>query len=152
MPPITISLVAQVRSTPQAMCAAFLDLNRWPEFKGYALLPGIRAAHFQTRTPNLVGSRIQVHNTDGSSHLEEIIAWDEATGLAVKFHSFSPPVQHLATHFIETWALRRVGDQTEATRTLTMYPKNWLGWLVLLPMSQLMRQAFARQLAEQNPE
>lgn len=149
MKPITIQVHGQSRKTPWEISQQILDLTRWPEFGGYSILPGIRRAEFETKTPIIIGSRIRVHNTDGSTHVEEVVEWDDEHRVALKFQDFSPPLSRLATHFLETWEYRPLSAGTEITRSLAMYPKGLPGWLVLLPISRLMKKAFehnARQL------
>lgn len=152
MKPIQINIHGSTNQTPHEICAFFLETERWPEFTGYSFLPGIKQARFENKTPDLVGSRIRVLNTDGSTHVEEIVEWDEDNKIVLRFQEFSAPLQHLATHFIETWEFRRVGTQTELTRSMTFHPKGLLGWLMLIPISRLMKKAFeqnARQAATQ---
>ncbi len=148
MKPIEVQVVGQVRQSPEEICAAFLDVSRWPEFEGYSILPGIKEARFESQTPGLVGSRIRVQNTDGSSHVEEIIEWDVDNRIALRFHEFSPPLQRIATHFVETWEFHQVATGTEVTRKMSMYPKGLLGWVLLMPISRLMKKAFERNLAD----
>ena len=142
MNPIKIVILARSEKTPQEICSEFLDTSRWPEFKGYSILPGIKSAEFEVKTPTMIGSRIKVQNTDGTSHVEEIIEWDPTQKIAMKFQEFSPPLKHLASHFIETWSFSTSGNKTEAARSMAMYPKNFVGWLVLKPISRLMKKAF----------
>lgn len=144
MKPIEIKIHGETAQSPQEICQEVLTLERWPEFEGYAFLPGIKEARFETRTPGWVGTRIRVQNRDGSSHIEEIIRWD-AKGLSLKFQEFQPPVSHLATHFIETWDFSPIPAGTRITRRMTLFPKNWPGWLLLLPIAHLMKKAFEKQ-------
>lgn len=149
MKPIQISLQGLTQKSPRQICAEFLDTERWSDFKGYAILPGIQRASFEVQTPDLVGSRIKVENTDGTTHIEEIIVWDEEHQLVLKFQEFSPPLSNLASHFIEEWSYVKSARGTEVSRSMRMYPKGLLGWLMLLPISILMKKAFeenARQL------
>lgn len=146
MKPITVRVTTLTSKSPQELCAEFLDTDRWPEFEGYLFLPGVRMAEVVMRTPEIVGTRIRVQNTDGSSHVEEIIQWDVPGRIAVKFGEFQPPLSHLATHFIETWDFHETEKGTEVVRSMEMYPKGVFGWLVLLPISLLMKKAFERQM------
>lgn len=126
----------------------FLNIERWSEFKGYSILPGIKSARFETQKPEWKGSRIRVQNTDGSSHVEEIIEWDVEHKIALKFQEFDSPLRTLATHFIETWTFRKSANGTNISRSMIMYPKNWIGWLMLLPISRLMKKAFEKHYAQ----
>lgn len=152
MKPIEVSIAGVTHKSSQEICAEFLDTNRWSEFKGYGFLPGIEQAHFETKTPELIGSRIKVKNTDGSSHVEEIIEWDVLRRIAVRFEEFDSPLRNLATHFIEVWEFRSAIAGTEIMRSMTMYPKGIAGWLMLKPISRLMKKAFEKQLSETRPK
>ena len=144
MKPIEIKIFGRIKKTSQEICSEFLDTERWSEFEGYSILPGVKNAHFETRTSDLTGSRIKVQNTDGSSHVEVIIKWDTEHKIAMKFQEFNSPLQHLATHFIEEWSFLNVANETEVTRTMTMYPNSLLGWLMLIPICLIMKKAFEK--------
>jgi hypothetical protein len=146
MKPIEIKVVRQIEKSSQEICSEFLNTERWSEFTGYSILPGIKNAHFENRTPALVGSRIKVQNTDGSSHIEEIIEWDVTNKVAMKFQEFDSPLKQLASHFIETWSFRKSNNGTEVTRSMVMVPKGILGWLMLTPISRLMKKAFEKNV------
>ena len=148
MKPIEIKIVGHIQKSSSEICAEILDTERWSEFEGYSILPGIQSAHFEVKTPGLVGSRIKVQNQDGSAHVEEIIEWDVATRIRLRFQEFNPPLQYLAAHFIETWEFRKSPNGTEAARIMTMYPKGLLGWLMLIPISTLMKKAFEKNLRQ----
>jgi hypothetical protein len=150
MKPIEIKIVGHIRKTSREICEEFLDTERWTEFEGYSILPGIESAHFETKTPQVVGSRIKVRNKDGSSHIEEIVEWDVNNRIALKFHEFDSPLRHLAKYFIEAWEFRKTTDGTEVSRTMALHPKGAFGWLMLLPVSKLMRKAFAENFAKYN--
>ncbi len=148
MKPIEIKIVGHIQKTSSEICAELLDTERWSEFKGYSILPGIKSAHFEVKTPDVIGSRIKVENTDGSSHVEEIIEWDIANRIALRFQEFNSPLHSVATHFIETWEFRNSSNGTEAARIMTMYPKGLFGWLMLIPISKLMKKAFEANLRQ----
>lgn len=148
MNPIEIRITGRTPKTPQEVCAEFLDTERWSGFKGYSILPGIESACFETKTPNLTGSRIRVKNTDGSSHVEEIIEWDDSVRMSLRFQEFDSSLKNLATHFIETWSFERTPRGTQITRSMIMYPKGLAGWIFLLPISLLMKKAFEKNASQ----
>jgi hypothetical protein len=148
MKPIEIKIAGHIQKSSAEICAELLDTQRWSEFEGYSILPGIKNAHFEVRTPEIVGSRIKVQNTDGSAHVEEIMEWDVAHKIVLRFQEFDAPLKNLATHFIETWEFRKSSDGTDASRIMTLYPKGWLGWLMLMPISMLMKKAFEKNLRQ----
>lgn len=146
MKPIQIHIDGHIHKTSQEICMDFLNTERWSEFTGYSILPGIKNAHFEVKTSGWVGSRIKVENTDGSSHIEEIIEWDEQNRIAMKFQNFSAPLRHLATHFIESWEFSTTSSGTNVTRKMVFYAKGIIGWIFLLPISRLMKKAFEESL------
>ena len=88
-----------------------------------ASLPGIKAAEFEARTPEVVGTRIRVTNTDGSSHVEEIVEWEPDRRLRLRMGEFSPPLSRLATGFDETWEFERTGEADEGRPHLRAAPE-----------------------------
>lgn len=150
MKPIEIEIVGHFQKSSQEICAEFLNTERWSEFEGYSILPGIEKAHFEVKTIEFVGSRIKVQNKDGSSHVEEIIEWDIDNRIALRFQEFNSPLKNLATHFIEAWEFRKSANGTQVSRKMTMYPKGMFGWLMLIPISRLMKKAFEKNLSQTN--
>jgi hypothetical protein len=148
MKPIEIKVIGKVKKSSEEICSLFLNTERWSDFKGYSILPGIKAAEFTVKTSNLVGSRIKVQNTYDSSHVEEIIEWDIKNRIALKFQDFSAPLNKFATYFIEVWKFNAIENGTKIERSMTMYPKGFLGWIILLPISQLMKKAFEKHSIE----
>jgi hypothetical protein len=148
MQPIEIKIHGFIPKTSIEICTLFQETERWSEFKGYSILPGVKSAAFISRTPQMLGSRIQVHNTDGTSHTEEIIEWDVQRRVVLRMQDFGAPLKHLATHFIETWEFSPVPGGTDATRAMRFYPTGLPGWLALLPISRLMKKAFEANLRE----
>ena len=73
MKPITFTCEETLLLAPEDIARQILDLTKWPDFKGYGPVPGIKVAEFEVQTPGIVGSRIRVTNQDGSSHVEEIV-------------------------------------------------------------------------------
>lgn len=148
MKPIEIIIFGSVQKTSQEICSIILDTNYWSEFKGYFILPGIRSAQFEIRTPSVVGSRIKVQNNDGSSHVEEIIEWNISNKVVLKFQEFDSPLKYFATHFIEVWNFSDSNNGTKIIRTMTLYHKGVIGWLILKPISQLMKKALEKNLTQ----
>ena len=75
MKPIAFNCTETIPLPPEDIAAQILDVAKWPDFRGYGPIPGIKSAEFETRTPNVVGSRIRVLNLYGSTHVEEIVEW-----------------------------------------------------------------------------
>ena len=110
------------------------------------MLPGIKAADYQVRTPEAVVSRIRVTNTDGSNHVEEIVEWQPDRSLRLRMKEFSAPLSRLATGFEESWAFERVGSATRVTRRFELHPKSAVARPALWLIPLLHRQAIAQHL------
>lgn len=148
MRPITFSCTELLPYAPEEIAGQILDLAHWIEFKGYGPLPGIKAAEFETQTPNVVGTRIRVTNSDGTTHVEEIAEWQPDRRLRLDMKEFSPPVSRLATGFTETWEFERLDNGTRATRSIAMHATSAMTRPILWLISFLLKRAIARHLRQ----
>lgn len=152
MKPITFTCEETLVVAPEDIARQILDLSNWTNFKGFGVLPGIKAAEFEVRTPGVVGSRIRVTNTDGSSHVEEIVEWQPEHRLRLHVQDFSAPLSRLATGFVETWEFQRLDNTTQVTRSFELHAKSAFARPFLWLVSFLLRRAIARQLRQmRNP-
>ena len=148
MKPITFSCTETLPLAPEEITRQIHDLGNWTGFIGYGVLPGIKAAEFEVRTPGVVGTRIRVTNTDGSSHVEEVVEWEPDRRLRLDMTDFTPPLSRLATKLEEAWEFERLGDGTRVVRSLGIYPKSPIARPVLWLISLLLRQAISRHLRQ----
>jgi hypothetical protein len=148
MRPITFSCEETLDISPDEIVQQILDLTNWPDFKGFGFLPGIKAAEFEVRTPEIVGTRIRVTNMDGSGHVEEIVEWLPDQSLTLHMKEFSPPVSRLANYFEETWEFEFLDNRTEVIRSFRLHAKSALTWPLLWMISFLLKKAIARHLAQ----
>ena len=146
--PINFSCEETLGLPPGRIAGQILDTARWPEFQGYGVLPGIKSAEFEVRTPEVVGSRIRVTNTDGSRHVEEIVEWEPDRRVRLLMGDFSPPLSRLATGFEETWEFGLTESGTRVVRTFTMHPRSNAARPLLWLISLLLRRAIARNLRQ----
>jgi hypothetical protein len=65
---ITYSCEETLGIPPEKITEQILDISLWSGFQGYGVRPEIKNSEFKIRTPEIVGSRIPVSNTDGTSH------------------------------------------------------------------------------------
>ena len=148
MKPITFSCTETIPLAPEEIAGQILDLANWTDFTGYGVLPGIKAAAFETCTPGVVGTRIKVTNSDRSSHVEEIVEWEPDRRLRLDMKDFSPPLSRLATGFVETWEFERLDNGTRVVRSFEMHPKSFITRPVLWLISFLLKRAVARHLCQ----
>jgi hypothetical protein len=148
MKPITFTCEATLPQKPEEIASQILDLSRWPDFNGYGPLPGIKQAEFETKTAEIVGTRIRVTNRDGSTHVEEIVEWQPTRRMRLHMSKFSPPVSRLATAFDETWQFEPDGDRTHVVRSFEMHPKSAMTRPLLWLISFLLKRAIARHLEQ----
>jgi len=148
MKPITFTCAETLALAPEGIAGQILDLAKWPNFHGYGPIPGIKVAEFDYKSPGIVGSRIQVTNLDGSSHVEEIVEWQPDCRLRLEMRDFSPPLSKLATRFEEIWEFKRTGNETHVTRSFRIHAKSLLARLLLWVMSFFLKRAIVRHLRE----
>lgn len=145
--PIRFTCEATLAVPPEEIAGRILDVDRWSDFGGFLVLPGIRAAEFAVRTPEVVGSRILVTNTDGSRHVEEVTEWDPPRRVRLRMGEFSPPLSRLASRFEETWAFERVDSGgTRVARTFELHARSARARPLLRLIALLLEQAVARHL------
>jgi ribosome-associated toxin RatA of RatAB toxin-antitoxin module len=148
MKPVEFTCTAIIPEPAEAIAEQILQVERWPEFTGYGVIPGIQQAEFESRTPEVVGSRVRVTNTDGSRHVETIVEWQPGVGLRLHMTDFSPPLARLATDFDEIWSFEPVGKATRVTRQFRLHPKSALTRPAVWAMSFLLKRAIARSLQQ----
>lgn len=149
MKPITFECHKMIPKSGEGIFSEIADVSRWSEFGGYGILPGIEKAEYEKRTQEMVGSRIRVRNTDGSSHVEEIYKWLPCKEAGMRFHEFTPPLRSLAAHFTEEWRLKAGnGEGTYVVRRFELYPKRLATRPFLWLISLLFRRAIAQHLDE----
>jgi len=152
MRPILFECREIIPRTATEICLDIADVARWSEFKGYGILPGIASAEYANRTQDMVKSRVRVRNTDGSGHIEEICAWNPGEKIVMKLYAFTPPLNHLATHFIEEWNFEAANNATLVTRKFTLFPKQSVTRPFLWLISLAFKRAIARHLTEMERE
>ena len=148
MKPWVVVCTRTTRLRGEEIGEQILNVENWPDFQGYGPLPGIAEAHFETRTPEVVGTRIRVRNCDGSTHVEEIVEWKPAERITLEMKEFSRPVSLFASRFIERWQFERSEDVTAIRRSIELQHKSFFGWLVLGGISRFLRKAVERHLAQ----
>ena len=148
MKPIVFSCAGTVPLAPEDIAGQILDLANWPAYTGFWPLPGIKSAEFEVRTPEIVGTRFRVTDTNGSTHVEEIVEWQPSHRLQIRMHDFAPPLSRLATRFEEIWHFERTSQGTAVIRSFELHPTSPFAKPFLWLISLLLRRAIARHLRQ----
>ena len=148
MRPIIFECKEIIPGTALEICSNITNVSRWSEFKGYGFLPGIASAEYEAQTSNMIAARIRVRNTDGSGHVEEICEWKPGKKIVLKLHQFTPPLNRLATHFIEEWNFEAANNSTLVRRSFQLYPTQSVTRPFLWLISLFFKRAIVRHLAE----
>jgi hypothetical protein len=61
MKPITFSCEEILPLAPEDIARQILDLTKWPDFRGYGPIPGIKAAEFGFQSPGFLNRAIVRH-------------------------------------------------------------------------------------------
>jgi hypothetical protein len=152
MRPIVITCEEVLPQRGAEIAARLLELDRWPEFRGFGPLPGIRMAEFTHVTPEVEGTRIKVINTDRSSHVEEVIEWHPERKVRLRLSHFSRPLEQWATHFEERWEFfphhASQQEQTRVVRTMELHVRSAAARIPLRMIAWLLKQALTRHLRQ----
>ena len=127
--------------------ASILDVTQWSSFRGYGPIPPIESARYEHRTEALVGSRIVVHNTDGSRHVETIVDAQPPHLVTLDVLEITSPLRWVVAGFSDRWAFEDLGQQTRVTRTMVLQPSRWFTAPLVAIVALLMGAAVRRHLA-----
>ena len=145
--PIRFLCRAVIPMRPKEIAGLILDVSCWGDFQGCWPIPGILSAEYEERTAAIIGSRIRVRNSDGSAHVEEVIAWIPDRLVQIRLDDFSVPLKWLATHFTETWQFERDSPAgTAVSRMFELQPVSVLTWPAVWVLSRCLRRAVCRHL------
>jgi len=138
---VTFTVEVKYYQEPKYIFDSFIQIEKWNDFKGFGIVPGIKNAKFIIKSDPIQGSIIEVENTDGSSHKEEFLAFEKDKYLKIKMYDFSKPLSYFATFFIEEWALKKLEDGYKIERSMTLHSKGIFSNFVLKIISQSLKKA-----------
>lgn len=148
MRPIRFRCTTRLKIPRSHIFDGVADIDSWPSFTGYGPLPGVKQASFVHRTDNMIGSVIQVSNTDESTHREVIREWVPAEIIGLELNQFSPPLARIADSFYETWTFAESPDGTLIHRDMALYPHRSLYRPFLWLISHMLKAALSRHLRQ----
>jgi hypothetical protein len=120
---IAYNFICELKSTLSSaeIRDRFLNLSQWPSFTGWGPIPGIQSARYIQRTEMILGSVILVQNSDGSSHQEEIIEWEQVSPnhfrFLIRLNRFTGLIRLLSPEFIESWEIKEDRNHRGASIT-----------------------------------
>ena len=126
--------------TPEETFALIRDLSRWPLFRGWGPLPGIREATLPDGGQVTLGSRIRVTNTDGSVHHETVVALEPARLYTVRME-LSRPASWIIGGIVETVSLAPVPEGTRLVRRFSVTARS----VFTAPLAWLITRVFLRR-------
>ena len=138
---VTFTIEVYYYKEPRYIFDSFLQIEKWNDFKGFGMIPGIKNANFIIKTDSIKGTIIQVENSDGSSHKEEILEFEKDTYLKIKMFDFSEPLSYFATYFIEEWALKKMEDGYKLERSMTLLSRGIFSYFILKLISNNLKNA-----------
>jgi hypothetical protein len=141
---ITFTVEVKYFQEPRYIFDSFMQIEKWNDFKGFGIIPGIKTANFIVKSESIKGSIIRVENTDGSSHKEEILAFEIDKYLKIKLYDFTKPLSYFSTHFLEEWALKKMEDGYKIERSMTLFSKGKISRFILKVISLILKRAIQK--------
>jgi hypothetical protein len=137
---IVIKVTINLPQSVDEICDEFFDVSKWSSFKGYGPIPGIKQA-VRSDTGERKDAHFSVLNTDDSSHEESVTDYVPGKSLTIRLDNFSPPLNKLATHFIETWQFTAYEKHTRVVRSFELYPRHFIAAIPLWFVSFFLKRA-----------
>jgi len=137
----------QTFTVPASREAAFdltVDPELFTDFKGYGPIPGIVGVSARNPGATARGSVFDVHNSDGSTHVEEITWFERPERSVRQIREFSSPFRFLVRRVEEEWVLSQVPEGCRAWRAFRFELRSAL----LYPVARLLALAFERAMRD----
>lgn len=116
-------------------------------FRGYGLVPAIRAIAFLPGHAPRVGARREVLLADGSRLEEEIVAWEPPRLHAYRVEGFRPPLSWLTSGAEGRWTFETQPSGVRITWNYVYHLRGLWAWPLAAPIVKLgMRGAMRRAL------
>ena len=129
------------------MYASILDVTQWPSFRGFGPIPPIESARYEHRSKELVGSRIVVHNADGTRHTETIVEARPPHLVTLDIAEMTSPLRWVVAGLSDRWEFEDLGHETRVNRTMSLEPSSWFTAPLVAVVALLLGIAVRRHLA-----
>jgi len=121
------------------------NASNFVSFVGFGPVPGIRQASYETPGQPRLGSRRRILKTDGTEHLEEIVAFDPPLRHVSRVTGLSPPFSWLVLSGEDDWKFEESSGGTVVERTFAFELTSPLAAMAAFPLLHLfMRPAVRR--------
>jgi hypothetical protein len=128
-----------------------LDASHWSEFAGFAFIPGIVQATQRVPGPVVKGTIHDVTNSDGSHHVEEVVALERPRTHTRRIFGLTGAFALVVRSMDETWSFSTLPNGCEARRRfdfeLTSVVAAPVGLALMIPFRAAMRRHAERIVA-----
>ena len=125
------------------------DAANFTSFTGFGIVPGIKEAVYITPGLPALGSRRRIMKTDGTEHIEEIVAFDKPVRHSSRITGLTPPFSWLVRSGEDDWRFAPAERGTSVERRFSFELTTPLAWVIAYPLLQIfMRGAVGRDLRE----
>jgi hypothetical protein len=127
----------EVGAPPAVAFDYLVSVDGFLAFPGYGPVPGIAKVEFSRGSRLEKGTVLSIGNTDGSTHREEITAYDPPRAYAIRIDSFSSPLRLLVHWAEETWRFEQTSRGTRIEREFVLSLRSVLFWPLSLAFTRL---------------
>ena len=121
------------------------DAANFTSFTGFGPVPGIREASYLTAGPPALGSRRRILKTDGSEHIEEIVAFERPVRHSSRITALTPPFSWLVTSGEDDWRFGEADGRTTVERRFSFELTTPAAAVVALPLLHIFMRAAVRR-------
>jgi hypothetical protein len=130
-----------------ALWALLTDLDAMPMFTGFGPIPGIERVRWIQGGGYQQGAVREVHNRDGSTHLEDVAEIRPEELLVDRIYGFTSPLRFIAREARDRFELVEHGGTTTLTRTFALELTSALALPLAAALRPLLRAAVRRHHA-----
>jgi carbon monoxide dehydrogenase subunit G len=134
----------EIGAPPQSVWRLLTDIHKMPMFSGFGPIPGIQSARWVVGESCLEGAARQVRNTDGSTHIEDVVIAAPPSRLEDRIHGFTSPFRLLVREVRDRFELVPKDGATVLERTFAIELKSPVWLPVAAMLVPLLRQAVRR--------
>lgn len=144
---LSLTLSRSYPVAPETVFDFTNEASNFTSFVGFGIVPGIREASYETDGGPRLGSRRRVVKTDGTEHLEEIIAFERPWLHVSRIVGLAPPLGWIVQEAEDAWRFAGDNTETRVRRTFSFALRSPLWSAVAFPLMHVfLRVAISRDL------